>query len=75
MKYISRILFTVGLVFGLTACTEDALETVGPKLPDNGDMSVNITFALPDAEAQTRSKVSGTENRVHTMQMVCFDAN
>ena len=75
MKYISRILFTVGLVFGLTACTEDALETVGPKLPDNGDMSVNISFAMPDAEAQTRSKVSGTENRVHTMQMVCFDAN
>ncbi len=75
MKYISRILFTVGLVFGLSACTEDALETVGPKLPDNGDMSVNITFAMPDAEAQTRSKVSGTENRVHTMQMVCFDAN
>ena len=75
MKYISRILFTVGLVFGLSACTEDALETVGPKLPANGDMSVNLTFAMPDAEAQTRSKVSGTENRVHTMQMVCFDAN
>ncbi|MBE6290755.1 MAG: hypothetical protein E7100_11115 [Bacteroidaceae bacterium] len=75
MKYISRILFTVGLVLGLTACTEDALETIGPKLPANGDMSVNITFAMPDVEAQTRSKVSGTENRVHTMQMVCFDAN
>jgi hypothetical protein len=30
---------------------------------------------MPDVEAQTRSKVSGTENRVHTMQMVCFDAN
>ncbi len=75
MKYISRILFTVGLVFGLSACTEDALETVGPKLPDNGDMSVNITFAMPDAEAQTRSKVSGTENKVDKMQMVCFDAN
>lgn len=75
MKYISRILFTVGLVLGLTACTEDALETIGPKLPANGDMSVNITFAMPDAEAQTRSKVSGEEKRVHTMQMVCFDAN
>ena len=75
MKYISRILFTVGVVLGLTACTEDALETVGPKLPDNGDMSVNITFAMPDAEAQTRSKVSGEEKRVHSMQMVCFDAN
>ena len=76
MKYFSRILFTVGLVFGLSACTEDALETVGPKLPDNGDMSVNLTFVMPDAEAQTRSKVSGTETLpVHTMQMVCFDAN
>lgn len=75
MKYISRILFTVGLVLGLTACTEDALETIGPKLPANGDMSVNITFAMPDVEAQTRSKVSGEEKRVHTMQMVCFDAN
>jgi len=74
MKYICRILFTLGVVFGLTACTEDALETIGPKLPANGDMSVNITFAMPDAEAQTRSKVSGEEKRVHTMQMVCFDA-
>jgi len=75
MKYISRILFTLGLVFGLTACTEDALETIDPKLPETGDISVNITFAMPDATAQTRSIVSGTENRVHTMQMVCFDAN
>ena len=74
MKYISRILFTVGLVFGLTACTEDGLETAIPELPTKGDMSVNITFAMPDAGAQTRSKVSGTEERVHTMQMVCFDA-
>lgn len=75
MKYISRILFTMGLVLGLTACTEDAFETIGPKLPANGDMSVNITFAMPDATAQTRSLVSGMENRVHTMQLVCFDAN
>lgn len=75
MKYISRILFALGLVFGLTACTEDALETVSPKLPDNGEMSVNLSFAMPDATAQTRSKVSGTENKVSTMQMVCFDAN
>ena len=75
MKYISRILFTVGLVLGLTACTEDAFETSVPKLPSNGEMSVNLTFAMPDAEAQTRSKVSGEEPRVHTMQLVCFDAN
>lgn len=75
MKYISRILFTMGLAFSLTACTEDALETTIPELPAKGDISVNITFAMPDAEAQTRSKVSGEEKRVHTMQMVCFDAN
>lgn len=75
MKYISRILFTLGVVFGLTACTEDALESIGPKLPDNGEMSVNLTFALPDVTAQTRSKVSGQETVVSNMQMVCFDAN
>ena len=75
MKYIFRILFTVGLVFGLTACTEDAFETTIPELSEKGDISVNITFAMPDATAQTRSIVSGTENRVQTMQMVCFDAN
>ena len=75
MKYISRILFTLGLVLGLSACTEDAFETNVPGLPTKGDMSVNLTFALPDVEAQTRSMVSGEEQRVHTMQMVCFDAN
>ena len=76
MKYIFRILFTVGLVFGLTACSEDAYETTVPELPAKGEMSVNLTFAMPDAEAQTRSKVSGTETiPVKTMQMVCFDAN
>lgn len=75
MKYISRILFTLGLVLGLSACTEDAFETNVPGLPTKGDMSVNLTFALPDGEAQTRSMVSGEEQRVHTMQMVCFDAN
>lgn len=74
MKYISRILFTVGLVFGLTACTEDAYETTAPELPAKGDMSVNITFAMSDAAAQTRSMVSGTETPVTVMQMVCFDA-
>ena len=76
MKYIFRILFTVGLVFGLTACTEDAYETTVPELPAKGEMSVNLTFAMPDAEAQTRSMVSGVETLpVQTMQMVCFDAN
>ena len=75
MKYISRILFTMGLVFSLSACTEDTFETTIPGLSAKGDISVNITFAMPDVAAQTRSIVSGTENRVHTMQMVCFDAN
>lgn len=74
MKYISRILFTMGLVFSLTACSEDALETTIPELPAKGDISVNITFAMPDTEAQTRSKVSGKEEFVHSLQMVCFDA-
>lgn len=74
MKYISRILFTVGLVLGLTACTEDAYETRAPELPAKGEMSVNITFAMSDAAAQTRSMVSGTETPVTVMQMVCFDA-
>lgn len=75
MKYISRILVTVGLVCSLAACTDEAFVTTGPELPVKGDMTVNLTFALPDVAAQTRSKVSGTENRVHILQMVCFDAN
>ena len=40
-----------------------------------GDMTVNITAVLPVTTPATKSKVSGTENKVHTMQMVCFDAN
>ena len=72
MKYISRILVTVGLVCSLAACTDEAFVTTGPELPVKGDMTVNLTFALPDVAAQTRSKVSGTENRVHIMQMVCL---
>ena len=75
MKYISRLLFTVGLVFGLTACTEDAFDTTIPEFSANGEMSVNLTFTLSDATAQTRSKVSGTETTVTVMQLVCFDAN
>ena len=71
MKYFSKILFIVSLALGLSACNDilvpDALET--------GEIPVRITFSFADKAIQTKSKVSGTENRVHTMQMVCFDAN
>ena len=40
-----------------------------------GDMTVNITAVVSGTTPATKSKVSGTENKVHTMQMVCFDAN
>lgn len=40
-----------------------------------GDMTVNITAVVSGTTPATKSKVSGTENKVQTMQMVCFDAN
>lgn len=36
---------------------------------------MQISFSLADKVIQTKSKVSGTETGVHSMQMVCFDAN
>lgn len=38
-------------------------------------MTVNISAVVSGTTPATKSKVSGTENRIHTMQMVCFDAN
>ena len=75
MKYISRILFISALALGLLACS-DSIRVYDP-VDDScaGDMTVNITAVLPVTTPATKSKVSGTENKVHTMQMVCFDAN
>ena len=36
---------------------------------------MQISFSMADKSVQTKSKVSGEEKRVHSMQMVCFDAN
>lgn len=74
MKYISRLLAFVGMACGLAACSEST-EFIDPNGPQPGDMTVNIAFEMPQVSPRTRSMVSGTENRVHTMQMVCFDAN
>ena len=59
----------------MTACTDDNFSVVTPELPSQGDVAVNIRMSFAGSSAQTRSMVSGDEQRVHTMQMVCFDAN
>ena len=75
MKYISRILFISALALGLLACS-DSIRVYDPVDEScAGDMTVNITAVVSGTTPATKSKVSGTENKVHTMQMVCFDAN
>lgn len=71
MKYFFRFLLIAGIVFGLSACTD----ILTPKDPALEEVPVQISFSLADKSVQTKSKVSGTESRVTTMQMVCFDAN
>jgi hypothetical protein len=71
MKYFFKILFIVGLAFGLSACSNILV----PDVPETDEVPVLVTFSMADKALQTKSKVSGTENVVHTMQMVCFDAN
>ena len=73
MKYISRILFIAGLVFGLSACVDNLAPEV-PEVITDGEVPVKVTFSMAE-RARTKSMVSGTENTVHTMQLVCFDAN
>ena len=72
MKYISRVLFILSLAFGLAACNE---VVVIPEAPVAGEVPVELTFSMADRAVQTKSKVKGAENAVHTMQLVCFDAN
>ena len=74
MKYLSKIVAIAGVVLGMTACSEST-EFFVPEERQPGDMTVNITFDLPQRSAVTRSKVSGTETVVTDMQMICFDAN
>lgn len=71
MKYFFKILFIVGLAFGLSACSNILV----PDVPEIEEVPVLVTFSMADKAIQTKSKVSGTETVVHTMQMVCFDAN
>ena len=72
MKYISRIVFILSLAFGLVACNE---VVVIPEAPVAGEVPFELTFSTAEKTVQTKSKVKGAENRVHTMQLVCFDAN
>lgn len=71
MKYFSKLLFIVGLAVGLSSCSNILL----PDVPETGEVPVQISFCMADKATQTKSKVSGTETGVHSMQMVCFDAN
>jgi len=72
MKYISRIVFILSLAFGLSACN-NVVEV--PDAPVAGEVPFEVTFSMAEKTPQTKSKVKGTENVVHTMQLVCFDAN
>ena len=75
MKYISRILFISALAFELSACS-DSIRVYDPQDGScAGDMTVNISAVVSGTTPATKSKVSGEETRIHTMQMVCFDAN
>lgn len=74
MKYLSRLLFVTVAALGLAACNDGA-DFIGPNGAQPGDIPVSISFSFADKAKPTRSKVSGTENVVHTMQLVCFDAN
>ena len=74
MKYLSRILFIAVLAYGLSACHVN-LDSEIPQMPGEGEVPVQVTFSMADKAVQTRSKVSGAESAVHTMQLVCFDAN
>ncbi len=72
MKYFSRILSIVGLAFCLASCTDILVE----ETPVVGEVPVRVTFSMANRGVPTKSKVSGTEVLpVHSMQMVCFDAN
>lgn len=71
MKYFFRLLFIVSMALGLSACNE----ILTPQGPDADEVPFRLTFSTADRVFQTKSMVSGTENAVHTMQLVCFDAN
>lgn len=74
MKYLSKLLFVAVAALGFAACADDS-DILSPDGAQPGDMPVNITFSFADKAKATRSMVSGTETKVTTMQLVCFDAN
>ena len=61
----------MSVAFCLIGCSE----LLGPNIPEGKEVPVQVTFSLTDKTVRTKSKVSGTEKLVHTMQLVCFDAN
>ncbi len=71
MKYISRILFILSLAFCFSSCTD----IIEPANLDTNEVPVRISFSMAGRMPQTKSKVSGEEEVVKTMQLVCFDAN
>ena len=71
MNYFFKIIFIASLALALSSCNE----LLVPGVPEVDEVPVKVTFSMTDRAVQTKSKVSGTENKVHTMQLVCFDAN
>ena len=71
MKYFSKTLLIACLVFGLSSCNE----VLVPQGPGVNEVPFKLSFSTADKVLQTKSMVSGTETTVHTMQLVCFDAN
>ena len=74
MRLFPRLFVIAVIALGFAACT-DTLLIIDPNGPQPGDMKVNVKFCFTNKDIQTKSMVSGAEQPVFVMQMVCFDAN
>ena len=71
MKYFSKVLFILSLAFCFSSCND----IIEPANLDTNEVPVRISFSMAGRMPETKSKVSGEEEVVKTMQLVCFDAN
>ena len=71
MKYFFRLLFIASLAISLSACTD----LLAPDSSNADNVPFTVSFSMANRAPQTKSKVSGIEEVVQSMQLVCFDAN
>lgn len=71
MKYFSKVLFILSLALCFSSCND----IIEPANLDTNEVPVRIAFSMAGRAPLTKSKVSGTETPVESMQLVCFDAN